>query len=195
MKKCIRTAALAAGIVLAASSAFAHCDAVDGPVVKAAIAALDKADVVPVLRWVAAGQEAEVRAAFRDAVIVRASGGPARTLADRYFLETVVRLHRQSEGEPYTGLKAAGTASEHLVAADRALESGGVDRLAEALSRATVASLRGKFAEAVELRAHADESVEAGRRYIAAYVAFIHYVEEIGALSAKGAHAHGGGLQ
>ena len=195
MKTCMRTVALAAAIVLAASTAFAHCDALDGPVVKAAIAALDKADVVPVLRWITPGQETEVRAAFRDAVTVRAAGGPARTLADRYFIETLVRLHRQSEGEPYTGLKPAGTASEQLIAADRALEGGGIDRLADALSRATASSLRAKFAEAVELRARADESVEAGRRYIAAYVAFIHYVEGIGGLSAKGPHAHGGGRQ
>ena len=33
----------------------------------------------------------------------------AKTLADRYFMETAVRLHRLGEKAPYTGLKPAGT--------------------------------------------------------------------------------------
>ena len=101
----IRTAAAAVMILLAAAPVQAHCDALDGPVVKAAEAALKGGDVTPVLRWVTREQEAEVRAPFQDALAVRVSGGRAQALADRYFFETVVRLHRQSEGEPFTGLQ------------------------------------------------------------------------------------------
>jgi len=39
----------------------------------------------------------------------------------------------------------------------------------------------------VEARKHADESVEAGRKYVAAYVEYIHYVEGIrGAVMGQG---------
>ena len=181
-----RAAGITAAILLWAAPASAHCDALDGPVVKAAAIALQRGDVTPVLRWVAPEQEAELRAAFTEARAVRAGGARAQALADRYFFETAVRLHRQSEDEPYTGLKPAGAIAEDIVEGDRALDRGEVDRLAEALSRRTAQALRARFAEALERRAHADESVDAGRRYVAAYVAFLHYVEELGALGAAG---------
>ena len=49
--------------------------------------------------------EPEGRAVFDKALAVRVLGGTAKELADQFFFETVVRLHRRSEGEPYTGLK------------------------------------------------------------------------------------------
>ncbi|HYT67265.1 MAG TPA: DUF6448 family protein [Vicinamibacterales bacterium] len=186
-RRVVSTAAMAAAILLIAIPAFAHCDALDGPVVKTATVALQNGDVTPALRWVGHEQEAELRAAFEDARAVRGAGGRTRALADRYFFETAVRLHRQSEGEPYTGLKPAGSISEALADADRAIESGTVDRLADAFARRTTQERRSRFAEVLERRAHADESVEAGRRYVPAYVGFMHYIEEIGAPGAKGA--------
>jgi hypothetical protein len=87
------------------ATASAHCDSLDGPVVKAAQQALDTRDVSAVLIWVGAGDEAEIRAAFEQTLAVRALDVRARSLADRYFFETVVRLHRAGEGAPYTGLK------------------------------------------------------------------------------------------
>lgn len=36
---------------------------------------------------------------------VRAKGKEAQELADMYFFETLVRIHREGEGAPYTGLK------------------------------------------------------------------------------------------
>lgn len=186
MSRIVSATVFAIAVLLTPVPAAAHCDAVDGPVVKAAAEALQKGDLTPVLRWVAREQEAEMRAAFADARAVRAGGARALALADRYFLETVVRLHRQSEGEPYTGLKPAGGIGEHLVEGDRALDSGTIDRLADALARSTTATLRARFAEALERRAHAGDSVDAGRRYVAAYVAFMHYVEEVGSLGEAG---------
>lgn len=86
----------------------AHCDTLDGPVVAAARVALDKGDNTPVLKWIRAGQEAEVRTAFEQALVERTKGPEARELADRYFFETLVRVHGAGEGAPYTGLKPAG---------------------------------------------------------------------------------------
>jgi arylamine N-acetyltransferase len=72
----------------------AHCDSVRGPVVAAARAALEAGDARLVLHWVAPQDEALVTAAFQEAVTVRALGPDAQRLADRHFLETLVRLHR-----------------------------------------------------------------------------------------------------
>ena len=40
--------------------AFAHCDTLDGPVVKTARAALEKGDVTPILKWVTNEYETEI---------------------------------------------------------------------------------------------------------------------------------------
>ncbi len=85
---------------LASVPARAHCDTLDGPVVVAARAALEAGDVTPVLRWVAPEREPEIRAAFAKSMVVRARGPEARELADRFFFETLVRVHRSGEGAP-----------------------------------------------------------------------------------------------
>ena len=158
----------------------AHCDALDGPVVKAATVALEKGDVTPVLMWVQADSEAEVRQAFQKTLAVRSGGKEARDLADRYFLETVVRLHRASEGEGYTGLKPAGLDFGPAVsAADSALESDSVDAVVALIAERSADGIRTRFARVLAARKHAGENVEAGRAYVAAYVDFIHYVERL----------------
>jgi hypothetical protein len=172
---------LAAILVLfTPSRALAHCDTVDGPVVKDARAALEARDVTPALKWVGEGKEAGVREAFRHAQAVRALGPEARALADRFFFETLVRVHREGEGAPYTGLKPAGTAVSPAVAgADEALDRGDVDALARTTTAAADQGLRARFARAAEARRHAGESVEKGRSYIAAYVELAHYAERL----------------
>jgi hypothetical protein len=185
---------LLAGLaLLAPSRVLAHCDTLDGPVVKDARAALEAADVTPVLKWVDAAQETEVREAFRHALAVRALGPDARALADRFFFETLVRVHREGEGAPYTGLKPAGTPVDPAVAgADRALDAGDVDSLVRAVSAAAERGLRTRFAQAVETRRHANESVEQGRAYVAAYVDLAHYAAGLLQSAATPAASHGG---
>ena len=51
--------------------------------------------------------------------------------------------------------------------------------------------LRERFADAARGRGRADDSVEAGRAYVAAYAAFMHYVEELETLAAAPAHSTG----
>jgi len=102
----------------------------DGPVVKAAQRALASADVNPVLIWVQSKDEGEVRDAFAKTIAVRKLNPDAQELADLYFFETVVRIHRAGEGEPYTGLKPAGRdLGPAIPAADKALEDGSVGLL------------------------------------------------------------------
>lgn len=158
----------------------AHCDALDGPVVRDAQEALVQRDIMPVLKWVYAADEPEVRSAFEQTLLVREQGPEARALADRYFFETVVRLHRASEGEPYTGLKPAGTDPGPAVrAADQALKDGEVDNLIRHITAEVEQGLRERFEHVHRARAHAEQSVEAGRAYVASYVEFVHYAKRL----------------
>lgn len=168
--------------------AWAHCDALDGPVVLEARAALEANDVKPLLKWVSAKDEAEIREAFAQAVAVRKLGAEAKKVADTYFLETLVRIHRAGEGAPYTGLKPAGMIDPAFAKADRALEGGSIDELAEAIAAHAAEGLRERYARAAEARKHASDSVEAGRKYVDAYVTYIHYVEGISNLIHGEAH-------
>lgn len=186
-------AAAALLMLVQPAMAFAHCDAVDGPVVRAARAALAARDVTPVLRWVQPEREAEIKAAFTRTLDVRTLGGGAEALADTWFFETVVRIHRAGEGAPFDGLKPAGQIEPILSMADGTLEAGSVDTL---LGRVTAHVSRGvteRFERARAAKAHANESVDAGRRYVAAYVEYLHYVEGLHRAAAGGSHSEAGG--
>lgn len=187
------------GLTLAGFLAFmpaiaaAHCDTMDGPVVAAATAALRTGNIKPVLIWIKPEYENEVRSAFSKASSVRTQGEAAKELADTYFLETVVRLHRMGEGEPYTGIKPAGTPLHPAVAAaEKALATGSANQLGTELNEKLSAAVAEKFARVVEARRHQQESVEAGRAYVAAYVDFMHFVEQVYDRS-SGTHAQAGG--
>jgi hypothetical protein len=173
-------------------NADAHCDTLDGPVIISAKAALEKNDVTPVLKWVRKAEEGEIRELFKKTVAVRAKGPEAKELADRYFFESLVRIHRAGEGAPYTGLKPAGTVEPSVAAADKALESGSAESLVKMVSDAAAKGLRERFAHALETKKHADESVESGRKFVAAYVEFTHYVERLHA-AAAGLSGHSAG--
>ncbi len=180
-------------VVVSAYRASAHCDALDGPVITEARAALEKGEVTGLLKWVSKEDEKEIRTVFAASVAVRAKGKDGRELADRFLFETLVRVHRAGEGAPYTGLKAAGSIGPAVAAADKALAAGSVDELSAKIGDAVRDGIRRRFAEVVEAKEHADESVEAGRAFVEAYVEYVHFVEGIHNMVAKGpGHGHGG---
>ena len=168
----------------------AHCDTLDGPVVKEAKTALETGDINPVLKWVTKEDEKEIREQFDKTLAVRKQSKEAKELADMYFFETLVRIHRAGEGAPYTGLKAAGTVEPSVAAADKALESGSVDRLVSMINDAAAKGIRERFERTKEAKKHADHGVEYGRKFVEAYVEFTHYVERLHTDAEKPA-AHG----
>ncbi len=180
-------------IVVSSYRAFAHCDSLDGPVIKEAQLALEKGDVTPLLKWITKEHEQDILNAFAQTLAVRTKGKDARELADRFFFETLVRVHRAGEGAPYTGLKPAGTTAPAVAAADKALDAGSVDALSSKIGNAVRDEIRKRFTEVMEKKNHVNDSVEAGREYVAAYVEYVHFVEGIHNMVAKGAaHAHNG---
>jgi hypothetical protein len=176
-----------------AGTAAAHCDTLDGPVVAAARKALDSGNVNLVLGWVQQKDEAEIRTAFQKASAVRKTGGTAAELADTYFFETLVRVHRAGEGEPYTGLKPAGAIEPPVAAADRALETGKLEPVAKLVADRMHEGLHRQFEVAMAKRPRDANDVAAARAYAAAYVEYVHYVERLYdvAGTAGAAHPHG----
>ncbi len=165
-------------LLLAPSEALAHCDGLDGPVVTAARKALESGNVNLVLAWVQKTDEAEIKAAFLKTLTVRKLNLKAKELADTYFFETLVRVHRAGEGMPYTGLKPAGRdLGPAIPAGDKAIETRSAEALLKLMIDEVHEGLQGRFHQVVEKRGYSKDDVEAGREYVKAYVEYIHYVE------------------
>src|SRR5262245_19258680 len=157
--------------------AFAHCDTLQGPVVTAARESLETGDANLVLIWVKPGDEPEIRQALEQARSVRSLSNEAKQLADRYFFETLVRVHRAGEGAPYTGLKSEENPEPGIASAELALRSGKLDPAKSLIDEAVHHGLKARFEQLVAAKEFDRSDVEAGRKYVAAYVSFLHYIE------------------
>jgi hypothetical protein len=169
----------------------AHCDGLDGPVVKAAQKALAESNVNYALVWVWPGDEAELRRAFDRTLAVRKLNAESRSLADQFFFETLVRLHRAGEGAPYTGIKPAGRdLGPAIPAADRAIESGDVKPVVALLAAKVEHGLRSRFQAVMAKTKYDSKDTEAGRANVQAYVEFIHFVEAVHESAGRETHGH-----
>lgn len=190
----MRTPTIVASIVLTtlfSSLAIAHCDSMSGPVVKDAQAALASKKIDSVLKWVGRGDEATIRDAFEMALAVRGESDVAKAVADKYFFETLVRIHRATEGEGFTGLKPAGSVDPAIASSDLALERGSIDEVAAATGAAVRDGVKQRFADAYAKRQVAGKTVEQGREYVKAYVELTHYVVAVEHLVSSGpSHKH-----
>ena len=168
--------------LLRPTPAKAHCDSINGPVVEAARQALDKEDVTLILPYVQADAEAELTAAFDHTLEVRALGPEAQELADRFFFETAVRLHRMGEGAAYTGLKEAADHGPALESADAVLAGEAkLDEVTTLLEEAVQEGVAAQYAAVKAARAHAaeEQTVAADRERAEAELIFEKYVYEL----------------
>jgi hypothetical protein len=170
---------------------FSHCDTMNGPVVKAAVKALETDNVNLVLIWVQPKDETIIKEAFSKAMKIRSINPDARELADMYFFETLVRVHRAGECEPYTGLKPAKTEVDPgIEAADQAIEKGTTDLLLKHLRETIDGGISKHFKEVVETKGYDKNDLSAGRNYVKNYVTFIHYVEHVHDAATKAVVEH-----
>jgi hypothetical protein len=176
-------------LLLTPSGVLAHCDGMDGPVVKAAKKALETGNVNFVLIWVQKQNEATIKKAFEKTLAVRKLDSEAKELADMYFFETLVRIHRAGEGAAYTGLKPAGRdLGPAIPAADQAIDTGSVKALMKILTENVQEGVLEHFKEVLERKKFDKNDVEKGREFVKAYVEFVHYVERIYESTKKPAH-------
>ncbi len=167
------------GLFFQVDSLWAHCDTMKGPVVADAEKALAAEDVTTLLKGVSVDNEAVIREAFNHTLKVRALGEDAKQLADLYFFETLVRIHRAGEGAPYTGLKPGADIDPAVALADKAIKEGSVDKLVKVLTGALEKGLQEKFNQVMETGKQADKDVASGREFVEAYVQFTHFAEGI----------------
>lgn len=171
----------------------AHCDTADGPAVSDGRRALETGNINHALKWIRADAEAELAEVFHKALAVRKLGPQAAEVADRLFLETLVRLHRMGEGVGFTGIQPSGTKVDPIVvAADRALEIGEDRELIALAPPERRDELHRRFQAALGKKSFAVDDVPAARDFVAAYVSFFKFAE--GEDHAHGHQAHGTAL-
>ena len=112
-------------------------------------------------------------------------------MADRYFFETLVRVHRAGEGAAYTGLKPAGRdLGPAIPLADKAVATGSAKELIAFAMKEVERGIGEKFTNLQNKRNFRSDEVKAGRAYIASYVTFVHYVEGIHQAVEAGSAGH-----
>jgi len=179
-------------VLIVPSKLLAHCDTMGGPVIKAAQKALETGNVNFVLIWVQKQDEGEIKKAFEKTMAVRQLSPAAKELADMYFFETLVRIHRAGEGAPYTGLKPEGEDLGPVVpVSDKAIEEGSAKALLKLLVDTVQENVPKHFKELMARKKFDENDVEAGRQFVKVYVIFTHYVERIHEAAEGPAPGHG----
>ncbi|MHC4216257.1 MAG: DUF6448 family protein [Planctomycetota bacterium] len=202
LKTGIVAVTLVIALVFGARTAWNHCDTMNGPVSTMARKALETGQFETISIFVGDKQEKELRQRFEQCLAAYKMGGHAKELAERYFLETAVRLNRKTQGIPFKGLKPAQPFSRDILAAEKSLETGDLkpvtdllyaklqqetekwfQKAMEARNKKEVVSAEELqedtdkwFAKAMQGRTLKDESVAAGRQRLNAYFRYIIYV-------------------
>lgn len=160
-----------------------HCDTQDGPVVQTARKALETGNINLILPWVPKEAEEELKKTFEKVMTVRKKFENFREgteVADRWFFETAVRLHRSGEGEPFTGIKPAGLDEGPIVPrAEKALEEGNAKEVIDILQKAVEEEVGKRFKHAVELKQYNANDVPAARAYVTAMLGFMLYSHKL----------------
>lgn len=176
-------------LLVSAQPAKAHCDSYDGPVIKDAVKALQTNKVELVLKWVTQEQEKEIIGLFNKTYSLQNKDKEIYSIVEKHFFETLVRLHRETEGAPYTGLKPAGTTKEIIKMSDQAIESRDIDKLLSQLNTHIQTVIKEKYHKVETLDRVKNDSLKEGRAYVAAYVDYTHSLETLhGILEHNGDH-------
>lgn len=173
-------------LLMAPCFAASREEALKGPVIKAGQRALETGDARPALIWVRSEDEDQIRQAFTDTMSARKSGMDARRVAETYFLETLVRLHVRSQGRPYNGINDIQPENQVVLAADAALESGSEKALCAEMGQIVSNGITRRFNDTLIKRNHMENSVEAGREYVSAYLDYVRYLEAVSAAASGG---------
>lgn len=174
----VMTAFLFVLFFLSENVTFAHCDTMDGPLIADARKAMAQNNVNYALKWVSSENEPEIRHVFELIMKVKELSPEAKEISEKYFFDTLVRIHRNGEGVPFTGVKPAGTPiDEKILAADKSIEAGNLSPLKGLLAENKLPELNERFKKVMKLKNFDVNNVAAGREYIEAYVQFFKFAE------------------
>lgn len=153
-----------------------HCDTRDGPVVKAAIKALETGNLNYVLIWIPKESEQELKGIFAKTQKARKAGKDAKEVADDWFFENAIRLHRAGEGAAYTGMKPAGLSEGPVVPlAEKAIGNGNSSETIAFLLMTVEDDLNNRFRHVMEKKTYDVDDVAAGREFIEAFIGWVVY--------------------
>lgn len=184
------TILLSLGLLMIPQNSFAHCDSYDGPVIKDALKALEQKNPDLVMKWIDAQHEKEITKLFNKTVKYKSGDQEIYSLLEKHFLETLVRIHREAEGEPYTGLKPAGSTEQIIQLTDTALEEKDFEGFLLDFNAKADSILREKFEKVAQLKKVKDQSAEQGREYVAAYVDYTHTIKKMHDILEHTGNAH-----
>jgi hypothetical protein len=176
-------------MILGSLPASAHCDSYDGPTIKDAVKALETNNVKLVLKWITPAQEKEIIPLFNKTYALKSGDKEVYNIVEKHFFETLVRLHRETEGAPFTGLKPAGTTKQIVLLSDQALENKNIDELIGKIGNHLAKMIREKFEKVAALDKVKNDSSEKGREYVEAYIDYIHTLEAIHGIVMQGGGA------
>lgn len=189
LKNLIIMAFIAVAMILSPLPASAHCDSYDGPLIRDALIAIETGKVAPVLKWIDEKHEQEIITLFDKTVSLKGGDKETYAIVEKHFLETLVRLHREGEGAPFTGLKPAGSVTTIIAMADQAVASGKPTTLITKLDDHLNKVLTAKYELVMEKSLRKDASPAEGREYVKAYVEYTHFLEAIhGIIEGGGDH-------
>lgn len=180
---------IATAMIFSTLPASAHCDSYDGPLIKDALKAIGTGKIAPVLKWIDEKHEKEIITLFNKTVSLKGGDKEIYAIVEKHFLETLVRLHREDEGAPFTGLKPAGSVTPIIAMADQAVASGEPTTLITKLDDHLNKVLKEKYDLVMEKSLRKDDSAAEGREYVKAYVEYTHFLEAIhGIIEGGGGH-------
>jgi len=116
--------------------------------------------------------EEEVKEAFNKALIVyNKDDEEAKNLAEYWFFETVVRIHREGEGAAYTGLKPAGLDEGPLIPrVDKAIKNNDISEVIKYLQDAIAAEITEHFKHVMHSIDYDVDDIPSARKHINAYL-------------------------
>src|SRR5690554_2670234 len=159
----VRSLLLVVALILTSISGFAHCDSYDGPVIKDALTALDQNNVELVLKWIDPQQEEEIISLFHKTYNLKNEDEQVYAIVEQHFLETLVRLHRETEGASFTGLKPSGSTTPIVQMADNSIANQDVTTLLNNLGEHIQAVITEKYQKVEALNKVKNNTVEQGR--------------------------------
>ena len=161
-----------------ATNSNANCDTIDGPTVIDGQRAMKENNINYALKWIQPNAEKELKEAFNLSMKVKDLSPESKQIAEKYFFGELVRIHRQGEDAPYTGVKPAGTTiDKKVLAADKSIEIGNLTPLESLIEKDKKAELKKRFDKVMALKNFDTNNVDAGREYIEAYVKFFKFAE------------------
>lgn len=169
------------GLFFSTRTVSAHCDTLDGPVVNAARKAIETDNVNYILIWVKPENEDEIKKALKRARTKKKSAKTKKEKdkAEMELFEILVRIHREGEGAKYEGIKPAGSIEPEIALADKAVETGKLEEVMHHIKSSESKEIILHLFHKIMERSHYEvNNVSEGRKFIEAYVIFIHAVEK-----------------